>query len=240
MTKQTIKILVEGGKATAGPPLGPALGPIGVNIGQVVGDINKKTESFKGMQIPVSVIVDTDTKEFEIELGTPPASALIIKEAGIEKASSNPGNDFVADLKIQQIIKIAKMKEGALLGRTLKEKVKEIIGTARAMGVMVEGLKAGEAIKLVNEGKFDREIKEEKTELTEEELKKLEAEKKKLAEELEKKREKYTATANEIINAMKDKPRNQIKAKLIEAEIPDVIINELLPEEEEKGKEEGK
>ena len=66
MATQTIEQLVEGGKATAAPPLGPALGPLGVNIGQVVAEINKKTESFKGMQVPVKVIVDGDTKEFSI------------------------------------------------------------------------------------------------------------------------------------------------------------------------------
>ncbi len=85
MAKETVEALVEGGKATAAPPLGPALGPKGVNIGQVVAEINKKTESFKGMQVPVKVIIDPDTKEFEITVGTPPASSLIKKETGIEK-----------------------------------------------------------------------------------------------------------------------------------------------------------
>ncbi|MEK6939213.1 MAG: 50S ribosomal protein L11, partial [Nanoarchaeota archaeon] len=84
MVKQVVETMVEGGKATAAPPLGPALGPTGLNIGQVVMEINKKTADLKGMQVPVKVIVDTDTKTFTIEIGTPPASALIKKEAGIE------------------------------------------------------------------------------------------------------------------------------------------------------------
>ncbi|MBI3035213.1 50S ribosomal protein L11, partial [Candidatus Woesearchaeota archaeon] len=79
MTTQTVEALVEGGKATAAPPLGPALGPLGVNIGQIVSDINKKTSVFNGMQVPVKVIVNMDTKKFEISVGTPPASALILK-----------------------------------------------------------------------------------------------------------------------------------------------------------------
>ena len=82
---QTVDALVEGGKASAAPPLGPALGPLGVNIGQVVAEINKKTADFKGMQVPVKVIIDTDTKEFEIKIGTPPAAELIKQEAGIKK-----------------------------------------------------------------------------------------------------------------------------------------------------------
>ena len=122
MAKQVVETMIEGGKATAAPPLGPALGPTGVNIGLVVAEINKKTAEMKGMQVPVKVIVDPSTKSFDIEIGTPPASALIKKEAGIEKGASNPLTDKVADLMIEQVIKIAKMKESALLGSTLKSK----------------------------------------------------------------------------------------------------------------------
>src|SRR3989339_1282165 len=110
MAKQTVETMIEGGKATAAPPLGQALGPTGVNIGQVISEINKKTADMKGMQVPVKVIVDPATKEFTIEIGTPPASALIKKEAGVEKGSSNPLTEKVADLKIEQLIKIAKTK----------------------------------------------------------------------------------------------------------------------------------
>jgi len=233
MASQTVESLVPGGKATAAPPLGPALGPLGVNIGQVVSDINKKTSVFNGMQVPVKIIVDMDTKQFKIEIGTPPASSLILKEAGIEKGSGNPKTDKVADVLIEQIIKVAKMKEGNLLGKTLKEKIKEIIGTCNSMGVLVEGKPAVETIKDVNEGKFDQEIKEEKTELTAEEKAKLEVEKKKLAEEMEKRRAEFEKIAKEIIVGMAGKERGEIKAKLSEANIPGVIIKELLPVEGE-------
>ncbi len=231
MAKETIKVLIEGGKATAAPPLGPALGPLGVNIGQIVMDINKKTASFKGMQVPVEVIVDKDTKEHKIKVGTPPASALIKKEAGLEKGSGNPLQDKVADLRIEQIIKIAKMKEDSLLGITLKEKVKEVIGTCNSMGVMVGKVSGKEAIQHVNEGKYDKEIKEEKTELSAVELKEQEKERKKLEEEIKARRAEFEAKAKEIIAAMEGKERGEIKAKMVEAEIPDAIIKELLPVE---------
>jgi len=231
MAKQSVQVLVSGGQATAAPPLGPALGPMGVNIGQVVGDINKKTASFAGMQVPVKVIVDSSTRTFEIEIGTPPASALLKKEAGIEKGSGNPKADKVADVLIEQIIKVAKMKEGNLLGKTLKEKVKEIIGTCNSMGILVEGVTAVEAIKQVNEGKFDTEIKSEKTELTAEEKKKVEEERKRLAEEIQKRRAEFEKTAKDIIAAMVGKERGDIKAKLHEAGIPEIMIKELLPVE---------
>ncbi len=231
MATETIEQLVEGGKATAAPPLGPALGPMGVNIGEVVNQINEKTKSFKGMQVPVTVKVDTETKEFDIEIGTPPASALIKKEAKIEKGSGNPQEDKVADLLIEQIIKIAKMKESNLLGKTLKQKVKEIIGTCNSMGVLVEGIPAFKAIQEVNKGKFDNEIKEEKTELSEEDKKKLEEERKKLQAEIEKRRAQYEKMAKDIINKMAGKEKGDIKAKLREAKIPEEIISEMMPAE---------
>ena len=86
-SKQTISSLVTGGEASAGPPLGPALGPMGVNIMEVISAINEKTNEFKGMKIPVTVSVDSETKKWEIEVGIPSASALILKEANIQKGS---------------------------------------------------------------------------------------------------------------------------------------------------------
>lgn len=231
MAKQTVESLVKGGEATAAPPLGPALGPMGVNIGQVVSEINKKTAEFKGMQVPVKVIIDDETKEFDIEVGTPPASALIKKEAHIEKGSGNPLQDKIADLKIEQVIKISKMKGDSLLGKDNFSRVKEIIGTCNSMGVMVEGKSAKETIADINEGAFKDKIEKGKTELSAEELKVLEAERKKLQEEMEKRREEFESQAKQIISEMEGKERSAIKTKLVEAKIPAKIIEELLPVE---------
>jgi len=235
MPKETVEVMVEGGKATAAPPLGPALGPMGVNIGQVVAKINEKTKAFAGMKVPVKVIIDKGTKEFDIDIGTPPTSQLLKKEAGIVKGSSNPLEDKVADVLIEQIIKIAKMKESSLLGKTLKEKVKEIMGTCNSMGILVEGKPATETIRAVNDGKFDQEIKSEKTELTKEEKAKLEEEKKKLAAEMEHRRAEFEAKAKEIISSMAGQERGKIKTKLKDAKIPDAMIKELLPVEGAEG-----
>jgi len=231
MASQSIDAMVEGGKASAAPPLGPALGPLGVNIGQVISAINQKTASFKGMQVPVKVIVDTSSKEFEITVGTPPASALILKEAGVQKGSGNPLADKVADILIEQIIKVAKMKEDALLGKTLKEKVKEVCGTCQSMGILVEGKPAHDTIMDINAGKYDEQIKSGKTELTEEERKHLEEEKKKLAAEMEARKVEFAAKAKQIMEEMKGLTNSQIKKKMKEAHIPDAMIKELLPEE---------
>ena len=236
MSKETVDVLIEGGKATAAPPLGPAMGPLGVNIGQVVADINKKTESFKGMQVPVKVTVDTDTKEYTISIGTPPASALIKKEAGVQKGASNPKLEKVADLSIVQVIKIAKMKEDALLGKDLKQKIKEIMGTCQSMGIKVEGLVAHEAIDKVNSGSWAEEIKSEKTELSEEEAKKLDEERKRLQEELKVKRDEHLATGKDILNQMSGKNNKDIRARMVDAGLPAPIINELAPIEKEEKK----
>ncbi|MCF7867040.1 50S ribosomal protein L11, partial [Candidatus Woesearchaeota archaeon] len=225
-----------GGKATAAPPLGPALGPTGLNIGQVVADINKKTAEFKGMQVPVKVIADLDTKEYKITIGTPPASALIKQESGVQKGSGKPQSDFVADLAIEQLIKIAKMKEDALSGKTMKDKVKEIAGTCRSMGVKVEGKIVEETIKDINAGKFDKEILSGKTELTAEEMKELAEEKKAMQADLEAKRSQYESQAKKVLEEIKDKTSDEKRKALGDLKIPEEIINKLVPKDDKKKK----
>ncbi len=152
---ETIEALVEGGKASAGPPLGPALGPMGVNIMQIISAINEKTKDFEGMKVPVKVIVNPKTKDFEIKVGTPPASALILDKLGAEKGSGAPSTHKIGDLTVDQAIKVAKMKYDNLLGSGLKEKTKEIIGTCVSLGVTVEGKDPREIQKAINEGEYD-------------------------------------------------------------------------------------
>ncbi len=155
MAKDTVEILIEGGKATPGPPLGPAIGPLGINMMQVVEQINAKTGDFAGMKVPVKIIVDSSTKEFEIEIGTPPTTALIMDELKIEKGSQDPGMDKVADLSVEQALKIARMKFDALLSNDYKHAAKEVMGTCVSMGLTVEGKDPREVQKEVDEGVYD-------------------------------------------------------------------------------------
>jgi large subunit ribosomal protein L11 len=161
MAKEIVDVLIEGGKATAAPPLGPALGPLKVNIGQVVADINKKTADFKGMKVPVKVIVDTETKEYNIEIGTPPTSQLIKSELNIQKGSGTPNSQYVGNLTIEQIKKIARMKFDSLLANNLNAAVREIAGTAYSLGITVDNKPAREFIADVKSGKYDSELNEE-------------------------------------------------------------------------------
>lgn len=135
----TVEVLVEGGKATPGQPLGPALGPLGVNIPKIVAEINNKTKAFNGMKVPVKIIIDSKTKDFEIKVGTPPTTSLITKELGIEKGSGSSKAVKVGNLTMDQVVKIAQMKADSLMGKDLKNQVLEIIGTCTSMGVTIEG-----------------------------------------------------------------------------------------------------
>jgi large subunit ribosomal protein L11 len=234
MGKITVDVLIEGGKATAAPPVGSSLGPTGVNIGQVVADINQKTADFKGMKVPVKIVVDDESKEYVIEVGTPPAAQLIRTEAGIKKGASNPLTEKVADLLIEQIIKISKMKEGSLLGKDTKMRVKEIVGTCQSMGILVEGMPAPEALKAIDEGKFDEEITSGKTEISEEEKAKLAEDKKRLQEEIAEKRAEFEVLAKSIIKELEGKENKKIRATMAERGVPQPIIDELAPAEDKK------
>ena len=147
-----VEALVPGGKASAGPPLGPALGPLGVNVAQVVAKINEQTKDLNGMQVPVKVIVKSRT-EFEIEVGTPPTSALIIKEMGVEKGSGD--KTIVGNLTMEQVLKIANIKRRGLLSKTMKHAASEVIGTAGSLGATIEGMSSKEAQLALANGKYD-------------------------------------------------------------------------------------
>ncbi|NTV77134.1 MAG: 50S ribosomal protein L11 [Methanothrix sp.] len=147
-----VEALVPGGKASAGPPLGPALGPLGVNVAQVVAKINEQTKDLNGMQVPVKVIVKSRT-EFEIEVGTPPTSALIIKEMGVEKGSGD--KTVVGDITMEQVLKIANIKRKGLLSKTMKHAASEVIGTAGSLGATIEGMSSKEAQLALASGKYD-------------------------------------------------------------------------------------
>ncbi len=150
-----IQSLVDGGKASAGPPLGPALGPTGVNVYQIIQAINEKTKDYAGLKVPVTITINTDDKSFSIEVGTPPTSALLMKELGIEKGSGTTGTEVIGNLNLSQIIQIAKIKQDKLLANSLKAAAKEVLGTAITLGVNVEDKHPKEIQKEIDEGVHD-------------------------------------------------------------------------------------
>ncbi len=156
---QKISSLVTGGGASAGPPLGPALGPLGVNIMEIINAINDKTKDFEGMKVPVTVSVDPDTKKWDIEIGIPSSAALVLKEAGIQKGSGTSGTEWVGDVTIDAIIKVANTKLEKSYATSLKSVAKSIIGTCLALGIKIEGKTPKEITVEINEGKWDEKLK---------------------------------------------------------------------------------
>ena len=153
-----VEVLVDGGRASPGPPLGPALGPMGVNIVKVVAEINEKTKAFAGMKVPVKIVIEKD-KTWKITVGTPPTSALIMAELKIEKATGASRVNMSGNLKFEQVVKIAKMKENDLMGDTLLRKVKEVLGSCESMGVSVDGQEAKDVQREVGKGKYNAKLK---------------------------------------------------------------------------------
>ncbi len=157
--KKQVEALLSGGEATAGPPLGPALGPLGVNVLQIVNRINELTSGYSGMKVPVRVIVDVETKAFEVEIGTPTTSALIVKELGIEKGSGNPKAEKAGNLTVEQVVKIAKMKLPGSYALSDNSAAKEVLGSCISMGITVDGRDPREIQKEISEGKWDKLFK---------------------------------------------------------------------------------
>ncbi|MGQ9718784.1 MAG: 50S ribosomal protein L11 [Nitrososphaerales archaeon] len=153
--KKIIPALVVGGEATAGPPLGPALGPLGLNVMAIVNRINELTKEYSGMRVPVKIAVNMDTKEFEVEVGVPTTSALIVKEAGIQKGSGTPKASFAGNLSFQQLVRVAKAKGQQSYGKNLKSVVREVVGSCVSMGVSIENKDPREVQREVDEGKWD-------------------------------------------------------------------------------------
>ena len=153
--KKVVELLVSGGQATAGPPLGPALGPLGVNVLAIVNKINELTKDYSGMKVPVKVTVDPETKEFEVSVGTPTTSALIVSELKIKKGSGTPSTEKVGNLTIEQVMRIVKLKRPELLAKTLKAAAKEVLGSCVSLGVTVEDKDPRETQREIDEGKYD-------------------------------------------------------------------------------------
>ena len=160
MVKKTFSFIVNGGEATGGPPIGPALGPLGVNIMSVVATINEMTAEYKGVPVPVDVTIDTDSKEHKVKVGMLSTFALITQAIGIAKGSPTPNTEYVGNLTFEQVKNIARRKRDGILASTLKSAVKEIVGSCQSMGVTVDDHPAMEVQSLIVAGEYDSVLAE--------------------------------------------------------------------------------
>ncbi|AEN05870.1 50S ribosomal protein L11 [Halolamina sp.] len=150
----TIEVLVAGGEADPGPPLGPELGPTPVDVQAVVQQINEETAAFDGMEVPVTIEYDDDGS-FSIEVGVPPTSELIKDEAGFDSGSGEPHENFVADITVEQLKKIAEQKSSDLLAYDVRNAAKEVAGTCVTLGVTIEGEDARTFKARIDGGDYD-------------------------------------------------------------------------------------
>src|SRR3989338_4693246 len=203
MGKETLDLLIEGGNAKPGPTTAPKLSQYKVNMGQLFNEINEKTKEYKGMNVPVKIVIDTSKSSYEIKVGVPPVSSLIKKELGLKKMGVEKKSEdkikpatveekkpaeviekrdaktptktpveelapkkeekkeriIFGNLKMEQIVKITKMKRDSLLAKDFKKAVKEIVGAVVSMLLTIEGKPAKEILKEIDEGKYDSLLK---------------------------------------------------------------------------------
>ncbi|MFX1301800.1 MAG: 50S ribosomal protein L11 [Promethearchaeota archaeon] len=157
--KVVVKALVTGGSASGGPPIGPTVGPTGINIKDVVDEINKQTMVFKGLTVPVRIECDPETKQFEIFIETPSTASLLLKEVGAEKGSSVPSEDKIGNVTLEQIQNVVDAKKDKFLDKSYKTAVKTVLGTALSVGLTVEGEDPRIVQKRIDNGEYDDKIR---------------------------------------------------------------------------------
>ncbi len=198
MSKEKIELIIEGGKATPGPQLAQKLGPLGINIMNIINSINDKTTNLKGMKIPVKVSVDTISKNYDIEIGSPPVSELIKKDINVEKGSGTPDKEKIGNMGIEQVIKIALMKKEGMLVKSLKAAVKNVVGSCNSLGVLVEDKKSIDLNKDIDAGVYDKQINSEIIEISEDKKIHLKKRLEEINSEIKKQIEKEKALAEKL------------------------------------------
>lgn len=168
-----IKLLVDGGEMKPGPTVAQKIGPLGINMGQVISNVNKATAEFKGTKVPVTLDVDTKTKEVKIEVSSPPTSELLKKEVGTEKGSGDHKKNKIANIGIETAIKVAKIKHSGMLAKEFKSAVKSVVGSCVSLGILVENKPGNLLERDIEAGMFDKEIKHQETEVSAEKKEKL-------------------------------------------------------------------
>jgi large subunit ribosomal protein L11 len=169
-----IKLIIDGGDMKPGPAVGQSLGPLGINIGKVVQEVNAATKGFKGVKVPVELEINKD-KSFVVHVLSPPTAELLKKEIGIEKGSGAHKKIKVGNASIEQIISVAKSKYSNLLATNFKAAVRSVVGSCVSLGVLIENKEPKEIEKEIEEGKYDQEIEQQKSEASAEKKKQINA-----------------------------------------------------------------
>lgn len=169
----SIKLLVDGGAMKPGPAIAQQLGPMGINMGKVISDVNSATIEFKGMQVPVTIDVDAKSKTFSVKVLSPSVSALIKKELNLSLGSGARKKYQVGNIAFEKVIAITKQKQSDMLANDFLSALKSVIGSCMAIGILIDSKDPKIVIEEINDGKYDKEIKSQSTEVSEEKAKEL-------------------------------------------------------------------
>ena len=150
-----IRAKVQGGKATPSPPLGPAISQYGLDVNEVINKINELTKKFEGLEVTVNIYVNTETKEYKIEVKSPTTTSLLLKFAGASSPSGDPAHQKLGDVSLEDIIRIAIMKKNDLTAKSLKAAVKTILSSAATIGVTVNGKEPKDVVREIEKGLHD-------------------------------------------------------------------------------------
>lgn len=170
-----VKLIVDGGKMQPGPAVSQQLGPMGINLGKVISGVNDATKGFAGMKVPVEIDVNQKTREFAINVFSPPVAELIKKELGLEKGSGQPNKIKVGNIAFERVVSIAETKLPGLLAKDLRAAVKLIVGTCVSLGILIDNKEAKEIERSIESGIYDNEIDNKITEVSSEKKSNLEA-----------------------------------------------------------------
>ena len=155
MPWRMIRAKVQGGKAAPTPPLGPAISQYGLDVNEVINKINELTKKFEGLEVTVNIYVNTETKEYKIEVKSPTTTSLLLKFAGASSPSGDPAHQKVGDVSLKDIIRIAIMKKNDLTAKSLKAAVKTILSSAATIGVTVNGKEPKDIVREIEKGLHD-------------------------------------------------------------------------------------
>ncbi len=150
-----VTLKVKGGQAKPQPPLTTALEPLGLDVNEVVNKINEATKKYKGFEVKVKIIVDEETKKYDIRVKPPTTTELLLKAVGASQPSGDPAHHKIGDLPFEKIVEIAILKKPDLLAKSLKAAVKTILGSARSIGITVDGKDPKQVTREVDEGLYD-------------------------------------------------------------------------------------
>ncbi len=162
-----VKLILEGGKMQPGPAVSQQLGPMGINLGKVIKDVNEATKGFSGMKVPVEIDVNAKTKNFIINVFSPPVSELIKKELALEKGSGQPNKIKVGNIAFERLVAIAKMKMPSLLAKDTKSAIKLVVGSCVSLGVLIDNKEPKDINIEIDSGNYNKEIQREITEVSE-------------------------------------------------------------------------